>query len=108
MNELILASITGIDNREGVPTAYNAGTGIIPAFRGQGIVGEMYEMLLPRLKAMGIRQSILEVICQNERAIKAYEKAGFQHEGRKRQADFQEGRYVDMLLMSVLRPEWHP
>lgn len=69
--------ITGIGEWEGEVTAYNAGTGIIPSRRGRGIVGEMYELLIPRLKAEGIRRSTLEVITKNERAIKAYKKVGF-------------------------------
>lgn len=56
---------------------YNAGTGILPAFRGRGLVGKMYDHLLPFLKNRGINQVVLEVIENNQRAISAYEKAGF-------------------------------
>jgi RimJ/RimL family protein N-acetyltransferase len=44
----------------------------------------------------------------NPRAIRAYEKIGFVHEGRMRQADYHDGRYFDILLMSVLHSEWKP
>jgi len=44
----------------------------------------------------------------NKGGIRAYEKAGFVHEGRFRQGTFQNGEYRDMLLMSVLRSEWNP
>jgi L-amino acid N-acyltransferase YncA len=33
-------------------------------------------------------------------------EAGFVHEGRLRQAEFKHGEYMNVLLMSVLRPEW--
>lgn len=48
----------------------------------------------------------LRVYQRNQRAIKAYQKAGFQEEGRFRQARFLDGEYVDVLIMSVLAPEW--
>jgi len=48
----------------------------------------------------------LRVNARNLRAIKAYEKVGFIHEGNKREATYRDGVYMDMLLMSVLRPEW--
>lgn len=48
----------------------------------------------------------LEVFAFNERAIRAYEKAGFVREGARREATFREGRYHDVLVMSILRGEW--
>jgi RimJ/RimL family protein N-acetyltransferase len=42
----------------------------------------------------------------NPRGVRAYEKAGFRHEGRLRQDHFREGRYWDTLVMGVLRDEW--
>ncbi len=42
----------------------------------------------------------------NERAIKAYKKLGFVEEGRKREVCYYEGKYIDHLLMSVLKGEW--
>ncbi len=48
----------------------------------------------------------LRVYETNPRAIRAYEQAGFVHEGRLRQAKFQNGKYIDVLIMSALRSEW--
>ncbi|MFA8435361.1 MAG: GNAT family N-acetyltransferase [Marinifilaceae bacterium] len=67
----------GYDVVKGVKTLYNAGTGILPAFQGQGLTVKMYQYILPKLKAKGIKRCILEVIDKNEMAIKAYEKVGF-------------------------------
>jgi RimJ/RimL family protein N-acetyltransferase len=39
-------------------------------------------------------------------ATRTYEKVGFIHEGRKRQALFKNGSYQDILIMSILRSEW--
>ena len=42
----------------------------------------------------------------NQRAIRSYQKAGFIIEGKMRDAQYRNGSFVDVLLMSVLRPEW--
>jgi len=48
----------------------------------------------------------LRVYENNHRAIRAYEKAGFVEEGRLRQMIYQDGQYLDVIWMSVLRTEW--
>jgi len=42
----------------------------------------------------------------NTRAIRSYEKAGFQTEVVKRHARFHRGRHHDVLVMGILRDEW--
>jgi len=48
----------------------------------------------------------LDVFAFNTRAIRAYEKGGFQHEGRMRDALWWDGTPHDALLMAVLATEW--
>ena len=48
----------------------------------------------------------LRVFEDNPRAIRCYEKVGFQVEGRLRQANFHSGAYRDELIMGVLREDW--
>lgn len=48
----------------------------------------------------------LEVYDFNPRARRAYEKAGFCHEGIRRKALFREGKYWDIEIMAILRDEW--
>lgn len=43
----------------------------------------------------------------NPRAVRAYEKIGFQHSARHRDAIFQNGQYKDTLLMDLLKDEFH-
>ncbi|MGC4041607.1 MAG: GNAT family N-acetyltransferase [Flavobacterium sp.] len=57
--------------------AYNAGTGVISAFRGQKLTEKMYSRLLPDLKKMGIHIHLLEVICENKPALKIYQNLGY-------------------------------
>ena len=57
-------------------------------------------------KTLNLNRVFLRVFEHNPRAARSYEKAGFVHEGRMRQAHFHEGQYFDVILMSVLRSEW--
>jgi RimJ/RimL family protein N-acetyltransferase len=55
---------------------------------------------------LNLNRIYLHVFENNPRAIRAYEKAGFVHEGRLRQAEFKNGEYIDILLMSMLKDEF--
>ncbi|MEN0006053.1 MAG: GNAT family N-acetyltransferase [Bacteroidota bacterium] len=78
--QLVGFILTGTGKWEGLPTAYNAGTGVIPAFRGQQLTTRMYDQLFPLFKKAGVQQCLLEVIDTNERAIGVYKKLGFQQQ----------------------------
>ncbi len=56
---------------------------------------------------MNLHRIELTVFEDNPRAIRCYEKLGFEHEGRLRQADYRFGRYRDKLLMGLLASEWN-
>ena len=55
---------------------------------------------------INLRRVTLTVFEYNPRAIRSYEKAGFQHEGRKRLLLNREGKRWDELYMGILREEW--
>lgn len=55
---------------------------------------------------MNLHRIYLRVYESNLRAIRSYEKAGFLLEGKMREAQYMNGKYVDVLLMSILRHEW--
>ena len=76
--ELVGFIINGIDEYNGFNTAFNTGTGVLPKYRGQKIVDQLYQHALPHFKAASIQQCALEVIQQNDRAIRVYERIGFQ------------------------------
>ncbi|WP_430410964.1 GNAT family N-acetyltransferase [Kordia sp.] len=57
--------------------AYNASTGIIPAYRRKGLLTKLYDTGIAKLQENGIQKSTLECITKNERAILAYQKVGF-------------------------------
>jgi RimJ/RimL family protein N-acetyltransferase len=76
-------------------------------YRDQGYGTEGVRLLLRHgFSTLNLHRIFLRVFEDNPRAIRAYEKAGFIHEGRQRQAEYHDGQFHDVLFMSVLRPEW--
>jgi ribosomal protein S18 acetylase RimI-like enzyme len=77
-NKMVGFTLVGLDDFEGRKSAFDAGTGIIQPFRGQGLAKAMFEYIVPKLKQMDVKQFLLEVLQVNEAAIRAYQKSGFQ------------------------------
>jgi ribosomal protein S18 acetylase RimI-like enzyme len=75
---MVAVTIVGRDEWKGAPAAYDIGTGVVPGHRGKGLAGGMFDFALPRLRESGVKRFVLEVIQENEPAIKAYERAGFE------------------------------
>jgi ribosomal protein S18 acetylase RimI-like enzyme len=69
--------INGVRQWNGVLTAYDNGTGVVPAYRKQGLTTGMFAFISGRLKEKGVRQCLLEVIQTNLPAYKLYQKLGF-------------------------------
>ena len=57
-------------------------------------------------KTLNLNRIFLHVFTTNPRAIRAYEKAGFSVEVRERQAEYKHGKYIDVLLMGLLKDEY--
>lgn len=73
----------------------------------QGYGTETMRMMLKHgFDSLNLNRIALDVYDSNRRAIRAYEKAGFIREGIKRRGMFKDGRYIDIIMMSVLRSEW--
>lgn len=73
----------------------------------KGLGTEAMELLLQHgFETLNLHRIYLKVFADNKGAIRSYEKAGFVHEARLREAHFGEGHYKDDLIMSVLRSEW--
>ncbi len=74
---------------------------------GQGIGTEVTRVVTDyAIQTLGLHRVQLTASSRNEGAIKAYEKAGYEHEGVMRQSGFRNGEFVDKVLMSVLSSEW--
>ena len=76
-NQLIAFILHGYDIIDNLKTVYNAGTGVIPAKRGNKLTSKLYEYVLPILYKNNINKILLEVITTNETAIKIYKNIGF-------------------------------
>ncbi len=63
-------------------------------------------MIEHAFERLGLHRVALSVFAFNERAIRAYRKAGFVLEGRSRQSIWRDGRYWDELQMSILDSDW--
>jgi RimJ/RimL family protein N-acetyltransferase len=91
------------------PLARHAEIGIalIPEARGQGIgtlaISELVGFAFTR---RNLRRLHLQAIASNAGALRAYEKAGFVVEGRRREHAWVRGAYEDIVLMGLLRSEW--
>ena len=73
----------------------------------KGYGSEAMEVLLDfAFGELRLHRVFLHVFEFNARAIHAYERIGFQHEGAKRQAYYRHGRHHDMLVMGILADEW--
>lgn len=57
-------------------------------------------------EVLNLNRIELDVLANNFRGIRAYQKAGFQHEGCLRQAVFRDGRYEDIYRFSILAEEY--
>jgi ribosomal protein S18 acetylase RimI-like enzyme len=68
---------TSVNRYEGLLTAYNGGTGVIPKYRGNDITEQLYNYLIPKFRNENIKQCILEVLVENKAAIKVYQNCGF-------------------------------
>lgn len=98
----------GFSNIDGRTQSAEVGLFIgLPELWDRGLGYDILHTLLKfGFEQMNLNRIALRVFEENKRAVHLYEKVGFQHEGRWRQADFRHGRYHDILWMSVLRHEW--
>ena len=72
--------------------------------QGQGIGTALLEAVLDLADNwLMLRRVELEVYADNQRAVRLYEKFGFEAEGRKREAAVKNGTYVDLRVMARLR-----
>jgi putative acetyltransferase len=76
--------------------------GVIADFRGQGIGERLMRTTVEAAIKKGMTRIELEVRTGNAAAIKLYKKVGFELEGTRRAAGFQDGAYYDLHHMSLL------
>lgn len=77
-DEIAAFTLNGIGSFNGVPTAYDTGTGTLKAYRGTGLATEIFKHSIPHLRQAGVRQYLLEVLQHNTKAVSVYRKLGFE------------------------------
>jgi RimJ/RimL family protein N-acetyltransferase len=78
-----------------------------PDERGHGYGTEAVHLLLDcAFKSLGLQRVFLHVFSTNTMAIRLYEKIGFVREGVLRQAARIDGRWLDVVVMGILREEY--
>ena len=90
------------EKRETMAHGAVLGMGIIEGYRGKGIGIALMRATLDRAKKAGFTRVELTVREDNLRAKSLYEKVGFTAEGVKRRAALVDGKYYDLVLMSLL------
>jgi diamine N-acetyltransferase len=98
----------GLHHRDRRAGSAQFGVGIYdPEYLGQGYGRDAIETLLGwAFQIQNYRRIWLETHALNERAVRSYRALGFVEEGRLREHAFYDGRYVDVLVMGLLRSEW--
>ncbi|RZI60972.1 MAG: GNAT family N-acetyltransferase [Rubrivivax sp.] len=81
------------------------GIGVHPEAQGHGVGSALMDALMRQADDwLGVLRIELTVFADNPRAIRLYERFGFEHEGRLRGYALRDGRYVDALAMARLHP----
>lgn len=75
--------------------------------RGKGIgTFAVSEMIKHAFYNLNLRRIELGVLENNVPAIRLYEKTGFVREGLKRESNYKNGKYENMILMALLRADY--
>lgn len=77
-NDIVAFTFNGIGKFNGIPTAYDTGTGTLKDYRGKGLATKIFEYSIPYLKEMNIKQYLLEVLQHNIKAVSVYRNLGFE------------------------------
>ncbi|HET9015037.1 MAG TPA: GNAT family protein [Thermomicrobiaceae bacterium] len=78
-----------------------------PADRGRGVGQEIARLSVDfAFRELNLHKVWITIDVDNVASIRCCEKVGFHHDGVLRDHVFKGGRYVDRVLMSILRSEW--
>jgi RimJ/RimL family protein N-acetyltransferase len=78
-----------------------------PEYWGRGYGSDALTLVINYVfRELNLYKITLNVFSYNTRAIRAYEKVGFVHEGTIRSTLFRDGQHYDMVYMGILRTEW--
>jgi RimJ/RimL family protein N-acetyltransferase len=74
------------------------------SYQGRGIANQAARWVQEHaFQKLNLHRLSLSASSRNPRALRAYEKAGFIHEGRMREALYRDHEYSDKIIMGILR-----
>jgi RimJ/RimL family protein N-acetyltransferase len=102
-----IIGFVGITNIQTVHRSAELGVRIGEAAdRGHGFGQEATRLALAYCwNHLNLNRVALSALAGNDRAIRAFEAAGFEREGLARRAAFINGAWHDLVIMGILRPE---
>ncbi len=99
-----LYKISNIDN---ISRCYDSAHDVLKAKRGQGYGNKVLEAGVDfGFEILNIHRITSEILEFNVASIKNCEKAGFVVEGKKRKAIYKNGKYVDSIVVGLVREDW--
>ncbi|NLF14059.1 MAG: GNAT family N-acetyltransferase [Anaerolineaceae bacterium] len=76
-------------------------------YRGKGYGADALRLILRyAFDELNLERVGLDVIANNQAAMRAYERTGFRREGAMRRAVLRDGQAYDRVIMGILREEW--
>jgi len=78
-----------------------------PDNRGKGYGEEAKKLLLDyAFNRLGLNRITAEALENNKVSIKCLEKCGYKKEGTMRESSFRNGKFINNVLMSILKKDW--
>jgi ribosomal-protein-alanine N-acetyltransferase len=79
---------------------------LLPSYQRQGIMNEaVSSMLQYAFRHMKMHRVHAIVEPENTSSVRLLEQLGFLQEGHQRDAEFKNGKYIDLLLFGLLNPD---
>lgn len=75
------------------------GMGVAKAFRSSGVGTALMDYAIKWARQRRVKKIVLSVFSTNKKAIRLYEKFGFEREGKMKRQFLIDGRYVDEIMM---------
>lgn len=105
-DEIRFIGVVRTDEIDWVNRSMRVGGDIDPDLWDQGYGHRMFALLKKYcFDYLNMHRLWLLVLETNERAIAVYKQAGFVEEGRQREAIYRDGKYLDYVMMFILRED---
>jgi UDP-4-amino-4,6-dideoxy-N-acetyl-beta-L-altrosamine N-acetyltransferase len=99
--------IVRMDEIDYINRSIRVGGDILAQYRNKGYGSKMYKLILKYcFDYLNMNRVWLLVLETNKFAIKLYMKSGFKEEGHQRKAIYRNNRYIDYIMMSILKSEY--